>query len=415
MHKKFMSLFLALGMVANIGVAYAADLVPPGADGAPEVLEGPQGGTGGNVGAQGTQEAQGGSSGATEGSAGVRYEEVVTYEPVVITEGVGRFNGQSFMVDGQQTFDFPGSFTINPMAGRLTGTQIPLNNTGDTNIRILSGICESNDGDSPKVVSPTKFSDWANLGIEDTLGNIAFGFLVRDQAGNELATYWFSEEGRQTSEEVYVVSPGESVTIEIIGKHGMSWPKACTLSYDCTLIFDVVPLETVKEVIQIVEIPEEVEQPQLPDDVEIPEEPETTPQEPEQAPSEPETTPQEPEQAPEDTEDPEQEDSVDQTEPEIEEAPVDDTQDNEQTPEQVPEVPRVPEVPEQDEPKDEQVPEAVEEPSTSQDITSQEQVEVTEDTKEETVVEEAPASQNVDNQSESDIEHNDIVEETVEP
>ena len=37
MHKKFMSLFLALGMVANIGVAYAADLVPPGADGAPEV------------------------------------------------------------------------------------------------------------------------------------------------------------------------------------------------------------------------------------------------------------------------------------------------------------------------------------------------------------------------------------------
>ena len=264
MHKKFMSLFLALGMVANIGVAYAADLVPPGADGAPEVLEGPQGGTGGNVGAQGTQEAQGGSSGATEGSAGVRYEEVVTYEPVVITGGVGRFNGQSFMVDGQQTFDFPGSFTINPMAGRLTGTQIPLNNTGDTNIRILSGICESNDGNSPKVVSPTKFSDWANLGIEDTLGNIAFGFLVRAQAGNELATYWFSEEGRQTSEEVYVVSPGESVTIEIIGKHGMSWPKACTLSYDCTLIFDVVPLETVKEVIQIVEIPEEVEQPQLP-------------------------------------------------------------------------------------------------------------------------------------------------------
>ena len=63
MHKKFMSLFLALGMVANIGVAYAADLVPPGADGAPEVLEGPQGGTGGNVGAQGTQEAQGGSRG----------------------------------------------------------------------------------------------------------------------------------------------------------------------------------------------------------------------------------------------------------------------------------------------------------------------------------------------------------------
>ena len=78
-------------------------------------------------------------------------------------------------------------------------------------------------------------------------------------------------------------------------------------------------------------------------------------------------------------------------------------------------MPRVPEVPEQDEPKDEQVPEAVEEPSTSQDITSQEQVEVTEDTKEETVVEEAPASQNVDNQSESDIEHDDIVEKTVEP
>lgn len=397
MHKKFMSLFLALGMVANIGVAYAADLVPPGADGAPEVLEGAQGGIGGNVGAQGTHEAQGGSSGTTEGSEGVRYEEVVTYEPVVITEGVGRFNGQNFMVNGQQTFDFPGSFTINPMAGRLTGTQIPLTNSGDTNIRILSGICESNDGNSPKVVSPTKFSDWANLGIEDTLGNIAFGFLVRDQAGNELATYWFSEEGRQTSEEVYVVSPGESVTIEIIGKHGMSWPKACTLSYDCTLIFDVVPLETVKEVIQIVEIPEEVEQPQLPDDVEIPEEPETTPQESEQAPNEPETTPQEPEQAPEDTEDPEQEDSVDQTGSEIKEAPVDDTQDNEQTPEQVPEVP-----------------EAVEEPSTSQDITSQEQVEVTEDTKEETVVKEAPASQNVDNQSESDIEHDDIVEETVE-
>ena len=60
------------------------------------------------------------------------------------------------------------------------------------------------------------------------------------------------------------------------------------------------------------------------------------------------------------------------------------------------------------------MPEAVEEPRTSQDITSQEPVEVSEDTKGETVVEEAPASQNVDNQSESDIEHNNIVEETVE-
>lgn len=225
--KKLMALLLTAGILGNLSVGYALDT---------DNIEDP----------------------VDTGSA-TRLEQVVTQVPITITEGKAIFDGDAFSIDQEANIDFPGSFTINPMMGKLRGTEVPFTNTGETEITLVGGICKATDSSSPKVVNPRTFSDWAELTIDETTSNIALGFMVKDQYGNELVSYWFDDEQDQTMDEIYTVAPGESITIEVIGKHGMSWPNNCKLYYDCPIGFDVEPLDTFKEVIEFIEVP--VEQP----------------------------------------------------------------------------------------------------------------------------------------------------------
>lgn len=121
----------------------------------------------------------------------------------------------------------------------------------DLFVELICAYCSSlaergqyrNDYNSPEVVSRNKFSNWANLNIEETASNIAFGFIVCNEDGEKIDTFWFEGEEDQKPEVVYVLEPNEHVTLEITGKHGMSWLKACTLSYDCIVGFEVIPTE----------------------------------------------------------------------------------------------------------------------------------------------------------------------------
>ena len=237
--KKLMALLLTAGILGNLSAGYALDT---------DTIKDP----------------------VDTGSA-TRLEQVVTQVPITITDGEVRFNGESFTINQEATIDFPGNFTINPMMGKLRGTEVPFTNTGETEITLVGGICKATDSSSPKVVSQGTFSDWAELTIDETTSNIALGFMVRDQYGNELVSYWFDDEQDQTMDEIYTVAPGESVTIEVIGKHGMSWPSNCKLYYDCPIGFNVEPLDTVKEVIEFIEVPIDEPEAQEP---EAPQEPE---------------------------------------------------------------------------------------------------------------------------------------------
>lgn len=183
-------------------------------------------------------------------------ETIEEVEPIIITTGSGYMDGSSFTVDTYDTYSLPGSFEINPYAGRLRGEPVSIVNTGDTDMVIIAESCVRANSRSPKVVKQSTFSDWTNLGVEDTANNIALGLMVKSRSGKELTTFWFNSEGSQRSQDIYTLSPGEKVTIEIIGKHGMSWPKSQTIAYKCIIGFEVIPLEIIPEPPEVIETTE---------------------------------------------------------------------------------------------------------------------------------------------------------------
>lgn len=184
-----------------------------------------------------------GDSGESSGVSELEEVEEAVYEKVVVTTGSCIFGDMHEEVDEYTSMDFPGSFEINPYAGRMKGTKVDVINTGETELMIVAEACYRNDYNSPEVVSRNKFSNWANLNIEETASNIAFGFIVCNEDGEKIDTFWFEGEEDQKPEVVYVLEPNEHVTLEITGKHGMSWLKACTLSYDCIVGFEVIVLQ----------------------------------------------------------------------------------------------------------------------------------------------------------------------------
>lgn len=146
-------------------------------------------------------------------------------------------------------------------AGDVSGAPVRLTNTGETELIVYAEKCKSMDSTSPSIVAPSTFSDWTSLSQEETVNNMALGFKV-----DEDGIFWFDDESSQQAEKVCRLQPGETITLQIIGKCGTQWPQSCTINYDCTLGFEVVPIEKEIEVIGNTEAQEGQDQSQSQED-----------------------------------------------------------------------------------------------------------------------------------------------------
>lgn len=195
--------------------------------------------------------------------------EKVVKEEYTVQKAEGTIGWNDFSIDRYGTINVPATFNINPYKPQLESNIVYLANNGITDMIIYADHFESTDWQSPRVVSPDTFYDWNNLGISDTYSNIAFGLSIKNMLGMEIMQYWFNDEGCQNSEMILTLSPGEAVTIEIIGKYGRCWFKPCVFSYDCELSVEVLPKKMVRdkivkvmeeiEVIEMIEVPVEVQ------------------------------------------------------------------------------------------------------------------------------------------------------------
>lgn len=262
MNKKFMATLLALSMLTSTVIAYGD--VESGRDvekTSQEVIQGVPGGIGedleGRVAYQGSEEIESDPGDSRGDSEGVRVE----LREVEITEGEVTFGNNNYNISNSKSVDFPGTFNVDAAAGNVSGAPVRLTNTGETELIVYAEKCKSMDNTSPSIVSPNTFSDWMNLSQEETVSNMALGFII-----NGTTTYWFNDEGSQQSEEVYRLAVGESITLAITGKTGTQWPQNCTIDYDCTIGFEVIPLIITEEI----ETPEEIEMPETPEEIETP-------------------------------------------------------------------------------------------------------------------------------------------------
>ena len=195
--------------------------------------------------------------------------EKVVKEEYTVRKAEGTIGWNDFSIDRYGTINVPATFNINPYKPQLESSVVYLANDGITDMIIYADHFESTSWQSPRVVSPDTFFDWDNLGISDTYSNIAFGLSIKNMWGMEIMQYWFNDEGYQHSEMILALSPGEAVTIEIIGKYGRCWFKPCVFSYDCELSVEVLPKKMVRdkivkvmeeiEVIEMIEVPVEVQ------------------------------------------------------------------------------------------------------------------------------------------------------------
>lgn len=160
---------------------------------------------------------------------------------VTITEGSYKIGWNNVNFDISNTQPFMTEFNINPSDGGFVSTPVNIRNTGDTELIIRAKSCVSIGSNTPRVVDTNKFRDWLSLGRKDTARYIALGLQVRNNK------YWFNEEGNQKTKEIYVLQPNESINIELIAKHGMSWTGTPILKYNCLLEIEAIP--TQKEII----------------------------------------------------------------------------------------------------------------------------------------------------------------------
>lgn len=156
---------------------------------------------------------------------------------ITITEGSYKIGGNNVNFDTSNTQPFMTEFNINPSDGGFISTPVNLINTGSTELIIKAKSCVSIGSSTPKVVEPNKFRDWLSLGRKETTKNIALGLQIKSNK------YWFNEEGNQRAEEIYIIQPNESINIELIAKHGMSWIGTPTLKYNCLLEIEVIPAQ----------------------------------------------------------------------------------------------------------------------------------------------------------------------------
>lgn len=321
MYKKAIAALLALSMITSTAIAYGS--VENGEEKGQEVIQGVPEGPGEVLGdrvvSQGSEDL-GGVPGDSQGdSGGIKIRE----EKVEIKDGSINFGNSNIQINSYNSIDFPGTFTVDTTTGDISGAPVKLVNTGETELIVYAEKCKSMNSTSPKIVTPSTFSDWTSLDETETLSYMALGFTL-----NGSSTYWFSDESSQQPEEVYRLQPGESITLEVTGKSGTKWPSNCTIEYDCTLGLEVIPMTKIIEVPEITEIPEipempeqpeTPETPETPEDQEIPEDTETpetpeeteTPEQPEE-PEIPETT--ETTETPEQPEDTETSEQPDQSE-----------------------------------------------------------------------------------------------------
>lgn len=249
MSKKILATILTLSMLTSTAIAYGS--VENGGDEkeiGQEVIQGVPGGTGedlgGRVVSQDSEDLGGVPGGSSEDLKGIKVE--VRKEQ--ITEGGVAFGNNNYNISNSKSVDFPGTFNVDAAAGDVSGAPVRLTNTGETELIVYAEKCKSMDSTSPSIVSPNTFSDWMNLSQEETISNMALGFII-----NGSTTYWFDDEGSQQSEEVYRLAAGESITLAITGKCGTQWPSNCTINYDCTVGFEVIPFE--KEIEVVIEQP----------------------------------------------------------------------------------------------------------------------------------------------------------------
>lgn len=169
---------------------------------------------------------------------------------VTITEGSYKIGWNNVNFDISNTQPFMTEFNINPSDGGFVSTPVNIRNTGDTELIIRAKSCVSIGSNTPRVVDTNKFRDWLSLGRKDTARYIALGLQVRNNK------YWFNEEGNQKTKEIYVLQPNESINIELIAKHGMSWTGTPILKYNCLLEIETIP--TQKEIIIEIENDEQL-------------------------------------------------------------------------------------------------------------------------------------------------------------
>lgn len=166
-----------------------------------------------------------------------------TPSAITITEGSYSISGENVDFDTSIIQTFASEFNINPNNGGFSSTPVILKNTGSTELVLKANSCVSIGEDTPRVVRVNKFGNWLSLGRKDTADNIALGFQIKNEDGSEVCKYWFDDESNQQSEELYVLQPGEQITINLIAKHGMSWVGYHTFQYKCLLELDTVPME----------------------------------------------------------------------------------------------------------------------------------------------------------------------------
>ena len=155
-----------------------------------------------------------------------------TYELKVITEGQVSLNGEAVVFDENYSEELDLNITINPYK-KFESSIIEITNTGDTTIEVSTGSINTVYG--PTVVSPHTFSDWYNLSAYQTQSNIAIGLKVNGW------NTWFAGEG--SSLYLETLEPGDTMTLEMIVKHGMAWAKEVEVSYECSLEFNTIPYE----------------------------------------------------------------------------------------------------------------------------------------------------------------------------
>jgi len=194
-------------------------------------------------------------AGFTEQEKDIETQEIeqpvtLVKQMVTITEGSYKIGWNNVNFDISNTQPFMTEFNINPSGGGFVSTPVNIRNTGDTELIIRAKSCVSIGSNTPRVVDTNKFRDWLSLGRKDTARYIALGLQVRNNK------YWFNEEGNQKTKEIYVLQPNESINIELIAKHGMSWTGTPILKYNCLLEIETIP--TQKEIIIEIENDEQL-------------------------------------------------------------------------------------------------------------------------------------------------------------
>lgn len=172
---------------------------------------------------------------------------VTTPTTITITEGSYSIGGQNVNFDTNIIQNFASEFNINPNNGSFSSTPVIFRNTGSTELIIKANSCVSIGEDTPKVVRVNKFENWLSLGRKDTAANIALGFQIKNEDGSEVCKYWFDDEGSQQSEKIYIIQPGEKISIKLIAKHGMSWVGYHSFQYRCLLELEAIPAEIMVE------------------------------------------------------------------------------------------------------------------------------------------------------------------------